>query len=136
MTKRLAFLLALALPAAYAAAQSLRAPVVVPVIGFKVKLEDGRVIATWRRYKRDDFKYYKLTKSLDADPPYPGKAALYSGVYPGDTRFEDGQLSTGTWHYRVFILTQFGDLWASPPADVTIRPEDVKRAAPTDADFE
>lgn len=115
----------------------LREPVEVPAIGFKAVLNDGRVIATWRRYKRDDFTSYKIVKSLGKDKPvFPDDPAVFGSDAPGDLRFEDGKLAEGTWHYRLCIITRFGDRWVSPVAVVTITAADLKRAAPTEADFE
>jgi hypothetical protein len=106
-------------------------------MGFSAKVDDGRVVATWKRYKRDDFSFYLLVKSAaDRTPVYPSAPLIFSTDAPGQTRFEDGLLSTGTWHYRLCILTRFGDLWISPVASVSIDQAAVRRAAPTAADFE
>lgn len=117
--------------------ETLRAPAVVPAIGFTAKLSDGRVVAKWRRYKRDDFYSYQLLKSDKvADPVYVPKQSLYSTTNVGDLTFEDGKLAVGTYHYRLVVVTLFGDLWVSPVVDLTVRPEDLKRPVPTEADFE
>jgi hypothetical protein len=116
--------------------KNLRPPVVIPVMGLQAKVDDGRVILTWRRYKRDDFKSYQLVKSADPNPMYPDVPALYWAEYADGTRYEDGRLEPGTFHYRVCIITKFGDRWVSPAVEVVIKPEDVKRAPPTEADFE
>jgi len=119
-----------------AAATGLRAPVEVQVIGFKAKLEDGRVMLTWRRYKRGDFRTYILMKSVDAAPSYPESPALLSSDYVDTVHYEDGKLTPGTWHYRLCILTKFGDRWVSPVLTVVVGPEDVRHDPPTEADFE
>lgn len=116
--------------------EKLRAPVVVPAMGFTAKAADGRVIAKWRRYKRDDFYAYELLKSDKADPAYAPRKSLYATHNVGDLGFEDGKLSVGTWHYRLVIVTSFGDLWVSPDVTVTLGPEDIRRPVPTVADFE
>lgn len=115
----------------------LRDPVEVEAVGLKAVINDGRVILTWKRYKRDDFSSYKLVKSqTNAKPVFPDDPVIFYGDAPGELRFEDGKLAIGTWHYRLCIITRFGDRWVSPVATVSIGPEDVKRAAPTSADFE
>ena len=50
--------------------------------------------------------------------------------------YEDGFLTAGTWRYRLCIVTRYGDRWVSPVVTVVIGPEQVKRSAPTVADFE
>ena len=45
----------LAASAAIAADAPLRNPIEVAYIGFKAVVDDGRVISTWKRYRRDDF---------------------------------------------------------------------------------
>jgi hypothetical protein len=116
--------------------EKLRAPVVVPAMGFAAKVADGRVIASWKRYKRDDFYAYELLKSDKADPAYAPRKSLYATHNVGDLGFEDGRLAVGTWHYRLVIVTSFGDLWVSPVVTVTVGPGDLKREPPTVADFE
>ena len=134
-------LLALALliaPAAIIAADApLRNPIEVPYIDFKAVINDGRVISTWKRYKRDDFVSYRLVKSSsDAAPVFPATKALYTTLQAGDTLYEDGVLTAGTWNYRLCIITRFGDRWVSPIVTVVVGPDQVKRSAPTIADFE
>lgn len=124
-------------PAALAKDPPLRAPIEVSYIGFKAVVNDGRVVATWKRYRRDDFLDYRLVKSdADAAPVYPATKAIYTTEQAGDTMYEDGFLTAGTFHYRLCIVTRWGDRWVSPVATVVIGPEDVKRSAPTVADFE
>jgi hypothetical protein len=129
--------LLLAPAAALSPSPPLRTPVEVAVMGFSAKVDDGRVVATWKRYTRDDFSYYLLVKSAaEPKPVYPKAPLIFSSNARGETRFEDGLLSTGTWHYRLCILTRFGDLWVSPAASVYLDHAAVMRAAPTAADFE
>jgi hypothetical protein len=125
-----------AAPSAPPSAPALRDPVVVPVMGFNAKLEDGRVLLNWRRYKRGDFRTYILLKSADAAPEYPGAPALLSSDYVDTVHYVDGRLVPGTWHYRLCILTKFGDRWVSPVLTVVVGPEDVRHDPPTEADFE
>jgi hypothetical protein len=137
MRKLLLALAVLAAPAAIAADAPFRNPIEVPYIGFKAVVDDGRVIATWKRYRRDDFVYYRLVKSdSDASPVFPATKAIYTTNQAGDTMYEDGFLTAGTFHYRLCILTRFGDRWVSPVVTVVIGPDQVKRSAPTVADFE
>jgi hypothetical protein len=127
----------LAAPAAIASDAPFRNPIEVQFIGFKAVLNDGRVISTWKRYKRDDFTYYRLVKSdSDEAPVFPATKAIYTTNQAGDTMFEDGFLTAGTWHYRLCIVTRFGDRWVSPVVTVVVGPDQVKRSAPTIADFE
>jgi hypothetical protein len=120
-----------------AATVAYRTPVEIEVTGFKAKIDDGRVVCTWRRYKRDDFLSYKLVKSSAKEAPlFPEDPAIFSSEQAGDTRFEDGKLSEGTWRYRLVIVTRFNDRWVSPSAAVVVDSEALKRAAPTAADFE
>jgi hypothetical protein len=135
MLPALAAFLALT-PAAVAAPPPLRPPAEVAATGFSAKIDDGRVVLTWRRYKRDDFRSYQVVKSTETAPQYPDVHPIFSSEYVDATRFEDGRLDVGTWRYRLCIVTRFGDRWVSPPVTVVIRPEDVKRAPPTEADFE
>jgi hypothetical protein len=140
MNKNILALSLLLLPTwtlAVAPPERLRAPAVVPAIGLTTKLTDGRVIVKWKRYKRDDFYAYELLKSdKDADPAFAPKKSLYATHNVGDIGFEDGKLAVGTWHYRLVIITSFGDLWVSPVVDVAVGEGDLKRAVPTIADFE
>jgi hypothetical protein len=127
----------LAAPAAIAADAPLRNPIEVPYIGFKAVLDDGRVVTTWKRYRRDDFIAYRLVKSdSDAAPVFPATKAIYTTTMMGDTMYEDGFLTAGTWNYRLCIVTRYGDRWVSPVVKIVISPEQVKRSAPTVADFE
>ena len=125
-----AFALAVSPPA------HLRDPAVVPAIGFTAKVADGRVLMTWKRYKRDDFFGYALLKSDKDEPQYAPKKALYETHNVGDQIFEDGRIAVGTYRYRLVIITSFGDLWMSPVVTVTVGPADLKRPVPTVADFE
>jgi hypothetical protein len=115
----------------------LRDPVEVEAMGFNAVINDGRVISSWKRYKRDDFSEYHLVKSLaNAKPDYPEDQNVYTSTAKDDIRFEDGKLTEGAWHYRLCIVTRFGDRWVSPVITVNISKNDLKRAAPTAADFE
>jgi hypothetical protein len=137
MRQLLLALALLAAPAAIAADPPLRNPIEVPYTGFKAVINDGRVVSTWKRYRRDDFIAYRLVKSdSDASPMYPATKPLYTTNQAGDTMFEDGFLTAGTFHYRLCIITRFGDRWVSPVVTVVIGPDQVKRSAPTIADFE
>lgn len=135
--KYLILALALLAPAALAADVPLRNPIEVPYIGFNAVLNDGRVISTWKRYKRDDFLYYKLVKSeSEKEAMFPATKPIFSTDATGTLTYEDGFLTAGTWYYRLCITTRYGDLWVSPVVKVVISPEQAKRSAPTVADFE
>lgn len=132
----LSLLLAPALALAVSPPAHLADPVVVPAMGFTAKVEGGRVVAKWKRYKRDDFYAYALLKSDKDEPVYAPKHALYETHNLADLTFEDGRLAVGTFNYRLVIISAFGDLWVSPVVSVTVGPGDLKRPAPTVADFE
>ena len=137
MKQLLLALTVLAATAALAADAPLRNPLEIPYTGFKAVIDDGRVISTWKRYRREDFAAYRVVKSdADGAPVYPATKAIYTTVQAGDTMFEDGFLTAGTWHYRLCIITRFGDRWVSPVVTLVIGPDQVKRSAPTVADFE
>jgi hypothetical protein len=128
----------LAAPSSFAAAPiAYRDPVEVPLIGFKAVLDDGQVLTSWKHYKREDFVSYRVVKSdADATPVFPAAKAIYTTLGVGDTEYVDGVLSAGTWHYRLCIVTRYGDRWVSPVVTVVIRPDQVKRSVPTAGDFE
>lgn len=133
----IAAVLVLAAAAAYAVETFTRPAVVVPVLGFTAEIRNGIVYTAWHRYKRDDFKGYRVVKSdKKDDPQYPDDfvAAAINDV--GTIRFEDGKLAPGKWRYRVVLVTVFGDRWMSPVVTVDVRPEDIARTPPTAADFE
>ena len=135
--KSLLLALAILAPAALAADVPLRKPIEVSYVGFKAVLDDGRVVSTWKRYRRDDFISYRLVKSdSNAAPTYPETKAIYTTTMMGDTMYEDGFLAAGTWRYRLCIVTRYGDRWVSPVVTIVVSPEQAKRSAPTVADFE
>ena len=140
MKNHLLALTLILIPAAALAARApdrLLEPVVVPAIGLTAKVEGGRVLLNWKRYKRDDFYAYELLKSeTDAEPAYVPKQSLYSAHGVGDIDFEDGKISAGTCHYRLVVVTKFGDLWVSPVVTLTVGEADLRRSIPTVADFE
>jgi len=135
---RIAVLLLMpSLAAAVSPPERLRDPVVVPPIGFTAKVEDGRVLAKWKRYKRDDFYAYELLRSeKDADPAYAPKKSYWVTHNAGDLSCEDGRIAATTYHYRLVVVTVFGDLWVSPVVELRVDPADLKRPVPTAADFE
>jgi hypothetical protein len=113
-------------------------PVLVKEIGFKAELSGGKVTASWKKYKRDDFKYYKLMKSdKNPDPVYPEDSAIFATDKPDQTSQEDWNLSPGTWYYRLCILTHGGDRWVSPVVALKIGEEGGKPSEPPSSkDFE
>jgi hypothetical protein len=131
----LVLLLASAAPAR--ADVPLLAPVQIDVTGFKAKLHDGRVVMTWRRYKRDDFVSYAIVKSSEkeTDPGYPGTASVATFGAPEGVKCEDGKLSVGTWNYRLVITTRFGDRWVSPVVNVVVNAGDIRHTPPVNSDF-
>jgi hypothetical protein len=133
------FLLALAVLAALPALAGdapLRAPVQVSMTGFKAKLSDGRVVMSWRRYKRDDFVSYAVVKSdKDSDPGYPGSPVVATFPSADGRALVDGRLAAGTWNYRLVITTRFGERWVSPVVPIVIAESDLRRSPPGESDF-
>ncbi len=76
------------------------------------------------------------TAEKDADPAYVPKKSYWVTHNVADLDFADGKISAGTFHYRLVIVTVFGDLWVSPVVELKISPADLKRPVPTVADFE
>jgi hypothetical protein len=110
-------------------------PVQINVTGFKAKLADGRVVLTWRRYKRDDFVSYAIVKSAEADPAYPGSPNVATFGAPEGVKCEDGKLAVGTWNYRLVITTRFGDRWVSPVVPIAVGAGDIRHTPPVNSDF-
>ena len=132
----LLFALLLMSPPRVSAEAALLPPVVVPVMGFKAKLADGKVVLTWRRYRRDDFVSYAVVKAdKESDPVHPGPWTIATFSAPEGLRYEDGKLSPGTWNYRLVITTRFGDRWVSPLIPVAVGEADVRHTPPGDSDF-
>ncbi len=137
MTRTMLLLLALTAAAPAPAETAPAAPVQIAVTGFKAKLADGKVVLTWRRYKRSDFLSYAVVKSdKDPDPGYPGPWTLVTFSGADGVRWEDGKLSPGTWNYRLVITTRYGDRWVSPVVPVSVGEADVRHDVPVDSDFE
>lgn len=110
-------------------------PVVVEAINFDAVYRDGTVETHWKKYLRDDFKFYKVVKSkTNPNPVYPEDGYIYYSSNAGKTSFTDRKLSTGTWHYRVCVVTNRGDRWVSPVKRIEIKP--AARSVPNAKDFE
>jgi hypothetical protein len=130
--------LGLAISAALlASALGFKSAVEISVTGFSAKPRDGLVVCSWDRYRREDFSRYVLLKSSGESGPFFGvDPEVFSSDYVGDTRYEDGALSTGAWRYRLCILTRFKDVWTSPAIPLQIDFPDLKRSPPSAAAFE
>lgn len=113
-----------------------KAPVVVTEIGFEAALEGGVVRTSWKKYKRDDFLYYKLMRSSNPDPVYPDEAAVFVGTEPGQTSFEDASATPGTWNYRVCVITKSKHRWVSPVVTLKIDAATIGAEPPGASDFE
>ena len=110
-------------------------PVVVEAIGFRAEYQNGVVNTQWKKYLRDDLKYYKVVKSnTNPDPVYPDDGYVYYSNKSSQTAFADKKISHGTWYYRVRIITREGDRWVSPVVRIDI--EQTLRTTPTAKDFE
>lgn len=111
------------------------APVVVNAVGFSAVYNNGVVETRWKKYLRDDLKYYKLVRSENnPDPVYPEDGYIFYATDPGQTTFTDSSVTPGTWYYRLCIITRQGDRWVSPV--VTVEVEETRRSAPTSKDFQ
>ena len=110
-------------------------PVVVPAMGFSAEFTGHSVTMQWKRYLRDDLKFYKVVKSeSNPDPVYPEDGYIFYSGNPADTAFEDTKIAPGTWHYRLCIVTQGGDRWVSPV--VTVEIESGGGKVPDASDFQ
>ena len=110
-------------------------PVVVQAIGFRAEYRDGAVITQWKKYLRDDLKYYKVVRSkTNSNPVYPDDGYIFYSTDPDKTYFADKKVSSGKWYYRVCIITRHGDRWVSPVVTVDI--DKTRPGAPTAKDFE
>jgi hypothetical protein len=121
------------------AAEAYKAPVVVKEIGLQAKAEGPAVKLSWKRYKRGDFKFYKLVRSTtNANPMFPDDGAIKFSVDPGETTYED-LAQPGTSYYRLCVITQAGDRWVSPVVSVNSQSAAKSGAPskpPTPEDFE
>jgi len=114
-----------------------RPPTLVRAIGFAVRYEGGRVIATWKRYKRADFKYYKLVRSSTMhDPVYPENGELFSTEKPAVMRYVDVKVDSGIWYYRLCVITKNNNRWVSPVVEIVVNKETGPETPPTAKDFE
>jgi hypothetical protein len=128
-------------PAAGSAAQGqprlFRPPTLVRAIGFTARYEGGRVIATWRKYKRADFKAYKLVRSSTMhDPVYPENGELFSTDKPFVTKHVDSKVDSGIWYYRLCVITKENNRWVSPVVEIVVNKEAGRETVPTPKDFE
>lgn len=114
----------------------LHSPVAVDAMGFTAKIDDGRVLAHWKRYKRGDLYGYMILRSDKDDPQYAPKKAVWEAYDAATVNYEEGIFTPGTRYYRLAIVTTFGDIWLSPTVKLDVKPEDVRRSPPTVADFE
>ncbi|HRY29337.1 MAG TPA: hypothetical protein P5079_04780 [Elusimicrobiota bacterium] len=118
---------------------SYKAPEVVPAIGFEAKMDNGRVVARWKKYNRPDFKYYKLVRSsTNANPVYPEDGYIFVGSQKDQTSYVDESVESGQWYYRVCVITTGGQRWVSPVVTLTVSDKSggVSGGVPTSADFE
>jgi hypothetical protein len=128
----------LALPArAQGQPRLFRPPTVVRSIGFSARYEGGRVIATWKQYKRQDFKAYKLVRSSTMhDPVFPENGELFSTENRSVTQFVDFKLDSGIWYYRLCVITKANNRWVSPVVEIVVNNETGPETVPTAKDFE
>jgi hypothetical protein len=114
-----------------------RPPTLVRGIGFTARYEGGRVIAAWKKYKRADFKAYKLVRSSTMhDPVYPENGELFSADKPGVTKYVDSRVDTGIWYYRLCVITKENNRWVSPVVEIVVNKDSGRETPPTAQDFE
>ena len=138
LTLAAALACALAAPArAQGQPRLFRPPTLVRSIGFAARYEGGRVIATWKKYKRADFKAYKLVRSSTMhDPVYPENGELFSTGNRAVTQYVDAQVDSGLWYYRLCVITQDNNRWVSPVIEIVVNKDTGSEAVPTPKDFE
>ncbi|MDD5628373.1 MAG: hypothetical protein PHU21_04880 [Elusimicrobia bacterium] len=129
---------ALAAPAqAQAQPRLFRPPTLVRAIGFSAWYAGGRVIASWKKYKRADFKAYKLVRSSTMhDPVYPESGELFSTGDRAVTRYVDSKLDDGIWYYRLCVITKDNNRWVSPVVEIVVHKDVGPEGVPTAKDFE
>ncbi|MBI4861837.1 MAG: hypothetical protein HY815_16500 [Candidatus Riflebacteria bacterium] len=115
---------------------TLAEPLIVGAIGFRAQLVESKVVATWNRYMRPDFKCYKVMKSTtDPDPVWPEVKEVFSSTNRDWTRYVDPDVERGRTNYRVLVITTDGDRWASPVSTITIWRGCSRKPLPTASDF-
>ena len=111
-------------------------PVWVKAIGFSARYADGAVQTQWKRYKRDDLRFYKVVKSkTNQSPVYPEDGYVTCLTDSYQTSYRDKNVLPGVWYYRVCVVTKGGDRWVSSVAKVVVGGNKTT-AVPTEADFE
>lgn len=113
-------------------------PVEIKHTGFKAVYKDGTVAASWKKYLKNDLKFYKLVRSANnANPIYPEDGYIFFSTDNTATSYTDRDIKPGTWHYRLCIITNDGSRWISPVVTIKV-PEkpDASASAPTESDFE
>ncbi|MBI5239139.1 MAG: hypothetical protein HY926_01575 [Elusimicrobia bacterium] len=114
-----------------------RPPTLVRAIGFSAWFEGGRVLATWKKYKRADFKAYKLVRSSTMhDPVYPENGEIFSADKPSVTKHVDAKVDTGIWYYRLCVITKENNRWVSPVVEIVVNRDAGRETVPSAADFE
>jgi len=121
-----------------AAGHGYKKPVEIKHTGFKAVYKDGAVTASWKKYLKNDLKFYKLVRSdSNANPIYPEDGYIFFSTDSAATSYTDRDAAPGTWHYRLCIITNDGSRWVSPVVTVKIPAKtDASAGAPTAADFE
>ena len=128
---------ALAAPVRAQGPRLFRPPILVRAIGFSAWYAGGRVVATWKRYKRMDFKAYKLVRSSTMhDPVYPENGELFSTGQRSVTKYVDAKVDSGTWYYRLCVITKNNNRWVSPVIEIVVNKETGPETVPTAKDFE
>ena len=114
-----------------------KAPILVRAIGFTARYQNGRVITSWRRYKRADFKSYRLVRSSTMrDPVYPENGELFSTADRAVTRYEDARVDDGIWYYRLCVITKGNHRWVSPAIEIVVDRMAGPEGVPAPQDFE
>jgi len=114
-----------------------KAPILVRAIGFSARYQGGRVLTAWRRYKRADFKSYRLVRSSTMrDPVFPENGELFSTADRAVTKYEDARVDDGIWYYRLCVITKGNHRWISPAIEIVVDRTAGPEGVPTPQDFE
>ncbi len=95
-------------------------------LALTAKLSGSKVVLAWTGFEGDGFCYYKVVRSLDADPSWPtgdGDSLVAAISERAKLTYTDAAPASKTWNYRVFAVSctdaGYAVLAASPVATVT-----------------
>jgi hypothetical protein len=95
-------------------------------LALAARLSGAKVVLEWSAFEGDGFCYYKVVRSLDADPSWPageGDSLVAAVSERTKLTYTDAAPASKKWNYRVFAVMCSEDgyavLAASPVATVT-----------------